>query len=240
MALTALNFTIEQSEDCDTLTFDDVTGTGLTGAYGFSTNIDDTDVVATSFYTTFPDATSSYLNVTYTPPAPSTFGTAIASWVDGVYIMIYTVYKATSFTGTSIALVSGTEYIAYGGYIQETLSGGTPTTIDPSGTTNGVFTAQSGASYSTALGGSIGIKEASVTNNFILFCKSRECIRNLILDRLGEKCDCNEEFDRAVNQLYIDVNGAILAFQYGNHTCANEVLIRISANCSDVCEDCGC
>lgn len=233
-----VEFSVDQSSDCDTLTFTDTTGVfdaGTNpGGYG-APNPADTDITDVRFEFLLPgETTARVVDTTFLPPTstqlflPANFDKNENP--DGTWQLTYKVYGANVPSG-SIAV--NEEYIVTG-YDSVTYNSVTYTT-------NNIFIGVTGVTaYTTSGTGTVGKKESFRTNDFFLYCNTQLCLKELLVKNAKEKCDCDEDFDKKLTELVVRMNGAILAFRYGAKTCANDEIIALDKKCTNLCVDCGC
>jgi hypothetical protein len=238
MAITTLNFTFAQSADCDTLTFTETTGDG-TGGYSDGGNPAFSDVKNTLLKIEFPDGTTGNIHKSYLPTqdaSPNGTKDYVASDFgytkipNGVWEVTFNIYTTDTASG---ALVNGTEYIVTG-------SGGQITYDGTVYTENETFVAGATATYTEDVACEVNELHATKTCNVLFYCGVKKCLKDLMLLRCGNECDCRDDFHEAMNELIIDMNAAILAFDALNYACANKTIKRLEKHCGGICNDCGC
>ena len=231
-------FTLEQSADCITLTLKETTGlydaTTNDGGYG-TPNPAESTIINTNFVFTLPD--DSVINLS-NGVTPDTGGVSSVDFTaaqlgytappSGVYNIEYELFSIAN----SAVVTDGTRYIVTGG--------GSITYNGQTYFSNQTFTATSVSSFT--INGSCTVNPLAHTKNcnFLIFCGVQSCLKQLLLERCNEPCDCRDDFHAAMNELVIDFNAAQLAFSAGNYKCANDTMQRIEKNCGGICDDCGC
>jgi hypothetical protein len=231
-----VDFTIEQSSDCKTITVTETTGDGA-GGYGDAGNILYTSVANTNLIVVTPDGTARNVNKAYLPTqaaSPNGSFDVVAEDLgytiipNGVYGMTLELYSIDTPSG---GLVEGTKYIVTGG------------TVTYDGTTyaeNETFVATAVDTYTENTPASVNVLEAKKECNLLITCGLLSCLKTLMLQRCEAPCDCRDDFHAAMNELIIDYNAAQLAFNEQNYKCANDTITRLEKNCSGICNDCGC
>lgn len=231
-----VEFNMEQSDDCDTLTFTDTTGAYDAGTnpdgYG-APNLADSAVTDVRFEFTLPNATSkTVVDTTFLPPTStqdfvkSNFSTTEVP--DGTWHLTYKVYGPDIASGS----ISVNEEYIVTGYTSVTYNSVTYNDGD-------IFTGVTGVTtYSTSGTGTVGKLESSRTNNFFLYCNVQLCLKELLVQTAQEKCDCDEDFVSRLTEMVVRMNGAAMAFKYGAKTCANDMVISLGKKCATLCSDC--